>query len=234
MDFIVKNSGHINIVFLHGWGADYQSFSWLKNYIKTCTLHFANLDGFGGQPAPTDPTVDGYAHRLKQYILDNNLNNVVLVGHSFGGRVAIQYASQNQVKGLVLVDAAGIKPKKSIKKSVKVLKYKLTKFLVKHKLVNNKKLQKYGSVDYKNADNLLKQVLVSAVNYDQSHLLTKITAKTLIFWGENDKDTPLYMAKKLHKNIKNSELVVLTGGHFSFADNPYQFYKVLEYFINNL
>lgn len=234
MKFVVENTGKINIIFLHGWGGDYRSFYYLKDYLKNYTLHFASLDGFGTAPAPQDPTVGGYASRLKDYIAENNLSNVVLVGHSFGGRVAIEYASKNLVLGLVLVDSAGIKPKRSIKKRAKIFRYKFAKLLVKLKVKNKEYLNKFGSPDYKNSSTQLKNVLVNAVNYNQQPLLKNIKAKTLIVWGNNDKDTPMYMAKKLHKNIVNSELVVFKGGHFSYLENSYSFYKVLEYFVEHL
>ena len=235
MNFVVENNGKINVIFLHGWGADYSSFYFLKDIIKNSTLHFANLDGFGGAPAPDDPSINGYAQRLQQYIAHNKLQNVVLVGHSFGGRVAIEYASKYFVLGLVLVDSAGVKPKFSIKKQLNIAKYKFVKCLVKHKFMHKDRLLKFGSVDYKNADTKLKKVLVSCTNYNQQPILNKISAPTLIVWGKYDKDTPLYMAKILDKHIKKSKLIVLeNSGHFSFLDRPNMFCSLLQNFINSL
>ena len=72
----------------------------------------------------------------------------------------------------------------------------------------------------------------NVVNYDETPLLGKISAETAIFWGDNDKDTPLYMAKKLNKKIPNSFLFVLTNaGHFSYLDNSGSFLKILSAFI---
>ncbi len=235
MDFVVQNNGKINIIFLHGWGADYKSFYFLKDCLPNYTLHFANLDGFGTCPEPTDVTIQGYAKRLHNYILTNKLTNVVLVGHSFGGRVAIEYASKNKLLGLVLVDSAGIKPKFSIKKQSQILKYKLSKVLVNMGLKNKQKLNRFGSSDYKKASPQMRLVLKNCVKYNQKHLLKYIQTKTLIVWGTADADTPLYMAKILHKNIKNSKLELFNGcGHFSFLDNQYKFYTVLQNFIHNI
>ena len=220
---------------MHGWGADSSSFDWIKNHITGKTLHIANLDGFGGEPAPDDPTVQGYAKRLGEYIGKNKLTNVVLVGHSFGGRVAIEYASANKIDGLVLVDSAGLKPKFSLNRSCKIARYKIAKTLAKWRLVSKDKLSKYGSADYSACDQKLKKVLVCAVNYNQSKLLKDIKCPTLIVWGDQDKDTPLYMAKRLNKGIKNSGLVVLPGaGHFSFLSNPAGFAKIIDYFVDNI
>lgn len=234
MKFETRNCGPINIIFLHGWGAGKDSFLWLSDYLTNYKLHFASLDGFDGTDAPNDPTISGYADRLDKYIKANKLDNVVLVGHSFGGRIAIEYCSKHDILGLILVDSAGIKPKYSFKKHFSVLKYKLLKKLVKFKLAKKERLKKYGSTDYKNCNQDMKQVFLNSISYDQTKLLNKIKTQTLLIWGKNDKETPLYMAKKLNKNIKNSELVVIDGEHFCFLQNPYGFYKIVEAFVSQL
>lgn len=231
MKFYSVGSGQINVIFLHGWGAGKDSFVWMKDYLEDMRLHFASLDGFDGTPPPKDATIAGYTAQLKQYIYDKKLKNIVLVGHSFGGRIAIEYCSKNDILRLILVDSAGIKPKFSFKKAVAVLKYKMTKKLVKMKLAKSSMLTKFGSSDYKSASAEMKKVFLSAISYDQTKLLAKINTPTLIVWGKHDAETPMYMAKKLNKKIKNSELVTLDGGHFSFLDEPYKFYRIVSYFI---
>lgn len=233
MDFVVKNSGEINVIFLHGWGADFSSFYFLKDVISDCKLHFANLDGFGGSEEPDDPTISGYANRLYAYISNQQLKNVVLVGHSFGGRVAIEYASAHRVLGLVLVNSAGLKPRFSFKKYCRKIKFKIIKWLVNSKVISSSKLDSYGSIDYKQASPQMRRVLVSCVNHNQKPLLKQINTDCLIFWGKDDTDTPLYMAKTLHKHIKKSKMVVVSKcGHFSFLDNQYAFYCALRDFLD--
>ena len=235
MRFVRIGNGKTNIIFLHGWGADKNSFLWLANYLHQYSLHFASLDGFEEEPPPKDSTIQGYSNRLADYIAKNNFKNVVLVGHSFGGRIAIEYASNNHVKGLVLVDSAGIKPKFSIKKWLEIRRYKLLKFLVKTKCIKNDNiLGKYGSSDYRNCNQEMKKVFMFAINYNQTKLLKKIDCPTLVYWGKNDKDTPIYMAKKIAKEIKKSQLIFNNGGHFSFLDCPEHFKNCLEYFITNI
>ncbi len=232
MEFIVNGSGNINIIFLHGWGADYKSFYFLKDLFKNCTLHFATLDGFGGVSAPQDISIKGYCQRLNDYIEYNKLKNIIIVAHSFGGRIAIEYASGHNVLGLMLVDSAGIKPRFNIKKHLKIVKYKIAKRKVIAGRMSPSKLENFGSIDYKNSNDQMKKVLNSCVKYNQKPLLTKINCPTLIVWGKKDKDTPIYMAKTLHNGIKNSKLVVMKDcGHFCFLDNQYQFFKLLDEFI---
>lgn len=232
MEFIVHGSGNINIIFLHGWGADYKSFYFLKGLLKNCTLHFATLDGFGDVPAPQDVTIKGYSQSLNDYIEYNKLKNIVIVAHSFGGRIAIEYASSHNLLGLVLVDSAGIKPKFNIKKQLKIVKYKIARRKVLAGKMSPCELTSFGSADYKNSNDQMKKVLNSCVKYNQKPLLKNVDCPTLIVWGKKDKDTPIYMAKTLHNGIKNSKLVVMKDcGHFCFLDNQYQFFKLLDEFI---
>ena len=80
----------------------------------------------------------------------------------------------------------------------------------------------------------MKLVLKECLTYDQTNLLKNINCPTMIVWGEKDKDTPMYMAKTMEKNIKQSKLVVLKNcGHFSFLEKPYEFYKYIDLFIEN-
>ena len=154
-----------------------------------------------------------------------NIEKATLVGHSFGGRVAIYIAAKypEKVEKLVLVDSAGIKPRRGIKYRLKILLHKILKKF-------GKGLK--GSKDYRALSSVMKKTFQNVVNYDETYLLSDITADTAIFWGDKDKDTPLYMARKLNKKIKSSHLFLLTNaGHFSYLDNSGYFLKILSAFI---
>ena len=197
-------------------------------------MHFATLDGFGGTPPPHDKTISGYATRVANYIKRNKLTNIIAIGHSFGGRIAIELAQHINLVALVLVDSAGVKPKFSIKKSFSIFRYKIYKWLVKRGVLSKDKLRKFGSDDYKNCSNEMKEVFMNAIHYNQTKQLCKITIPTLIVWGKNDKDTPIYMAKTIHHNVRDSEIVVLNGGHFCFLENTFQFVGVLQCFFDKI
>ena len=124
---------------------------------------------------------------------------------------------------LVLVDSAGIKPRRGIKYRLKILMHKILKKF-------GKGLK--GSKDYRVLSPVMKKTFQNVVNYDETYLLSDITADTAIFWGDKDKETPLYMARKLNKKIKSSHLFLLTNaGHFSYLDNSGYFLKILSAFI---
>ena len=154
---------------------------------------------------------------------------VNLLGHSFGGRISLILASEQhaefKVEKLLLVDAAGIKPKRGIKYRYKVFAYKLKKAL-------GLKPKNAGSSDYKQLPLHMKSVFVRVVNTHLNKLLYKIDCPTLIVWGALDLDTPLYMAKKLNKHIKKSQLIVFDdAGHYAFLDKPLEFNAIVNAFV---
>ena len=91
--------------------------------------------------------------------------------------------------------------------------------------------KKFGSDDYQNTSGIMRKIFVRVVNENLKPLLNDIQAPTLLVWGDKDEATPLYMAKIMEKEIKDSGLVVFEGaGHYSYLDEYHRFKKVLESF----
>ncbi len=227
------------VVFLHGWGADYRSFLWVNDYFEDYTKVFLDFAGFGNSAEPEKVYgVFDYAYDLKQLLNEFEIDELVIVGHSFGGRVAIKFTFlfQNEYEKLklCLVDAAGILPRRSVKYYFNVIAFKWCKRKAEKSLKHKEKLSRYGSDDYKKLSDKMKKVFVKVVNEDLSFNAKGIRCDVLLIWGQNDKDTKLYMAKKFHKLIENSELYILkNAGHFSFLDKPNEFIFLLDRFIKN-
>lgn len=227
------------VVFLHGWGASKESFLWTKNYFKDFSLIYLDFEGFGESECPPKAyCVGDYVCSVKALLDNYEIESLVLVGHSFGGRVAIKFARQFESLyhdfKLVLVDSAGMKPRRSLKFYVNVFKYKVCKKMAKKSKHFENKLKKYGSCDFKNAAGVMRETFVKVVNENLESSAKQIRSKTLIIWGENDLDTKLFMAKKLKRLIKNSKLEIIKGaGHFSFLDKPLEFVILLDSFIKN-
>lgn len=184
--------------------------------------------GFGQSEIKSPLTLRDYANGVEEIIKHYDMKEVVLVGHSFGGRVAILLASYLQnIKGLVLVDSAGLKPAFSFKKWIRKLDYKIRRFF-------KMDVSKCGSEDYKKLDSVMKATFKNVVNLYLDNLLPKIQCDSLIIWGRKDKDTPLYMAKRLKKGIKNSGLIILEGGHYSYLDSYGEFLAILDSYFYNI
>lgn len=235
MKFFKVGSSKNFVVFLHGWGADRNSFMWLKDFFPEQSLVLVDFPGFGESPEPERPySVFDYVCELKDLLENFEISSLTLVGHSFGGRVAIKFAFlfQNEFENfkLCLVDSAGIIPRRGLKYYYRVYKYKLYKKL----FPSSKKLLKFGSSDYVKLSPVMKQTFIKVVNEDLSSYAKFINAKTLIVWGSRDTETKLYMAKKLNKLIRGSMLKIIDGaGHFCFLEQPTEFAIILDTFLKN-
>ena len=236
-NYLDCGSGEV-VLFLHGWGSDISDFQGSFNHFKN-NYRTINLDlwGFGKSEEPHSVWgTKEYANAVYEFVKNLGLKNIHLVGHSFGGKVAILYTyfhSEN-LKSLTLVDSAGIKPKLTCGTKLKIKRYKKLKSLVESGKKELSCLEKFGSTDFKQSCGIMQKILTRVVNEDIEKESKEIKVKTQIIWGKKDKDTPLYMAKQLHKNIQGSNLYVLNGGHFSHIDSFVQFNGILEKFWRSL
>lgn len=175
---------------------------------------------------PYPAYVGDYAKSIVDLIRYYKMSSAYIVGHSFGGRVAMRLASEYGylLDGIVLVDSAGLKPRRGLKYYFKVTMHKLlTKLNIKHEA---------GSDDYRKLSGVMKETFKNVVNEDQTRELNKITLPTLIVWGDKDKDTPIYMAKRINRSIKNSSLIVFKGeGHFAYLRRNKAFTAILLNFL---
>ena len=237
VEYEYKKISKKTIIFLHGFLGNLKSFENISQSFQNfgfSTLNI-NLTDFGFKTLPKSFTIYDYANIVYKLIKKLKIKSCILIGHSFGGRISIILSSMYDlcIEKLVLVDSAGIKPRLNLKTKFKILKYKFCKFLVNKNLKSKEILDKFGSDDYKLLSKNLQSVFVNVVNEDLTYLLKNIKSKTLIIFGKNDKTTPVYMAKKLNKNIKNSTLILLDGGHFCFVDNNFKFLQIVKDFLED-
>ena len=231
------------IILMHGWGCNLTTLQSVEKVaMENHKVYNVDFPGFGESHEPSQVWgVEEYTQLIEQFVKAENIENPILLGHSFGGRVGILYSSRNKVNKLILVDAAGVKPRRSLKYYFKVYTYKLGKKLM--PLIYGKERAqqridamraKRGSSDYNNASPMMRAILSKVVNEDLKEKMPLIKAPTLLIWGENDTATPLRDAKIMEKLIPNAGLVSFPGcGHYSFLDNPFQFAAVLRSFLNS-
>lgn len=227
---------------LHGWGCSTEIWQRVLPFLEE-RFHVINVDfaGFGQSDEPQEVWgVEEYTRSLEAIAKAEGVENPILVGHSFGGRVSIVYASRNKTRKVILTDAAGVKPKRPLSYYRKVYTFKLLKWLAPMVLgkeraqeLINKRRAKAGSSDYNNASPRMRAILSKVVNEDLCHLMPKISAPTLLFWGENDTATPLADALKMEKLIPDAGLVKVAGaGHYAFLENTPLFLRVVESFLS--
>ncbi len=245
LNYEIFGEGEPLVLLLHGWGAS------LELYRPTMAVvgeryRVAALDfpGFGGSDEPNDAWhVGDYADLVEEFVRFLGAERVILFGHSFGGRVSIKLASREtlpfKLEKIVLIDSAGILPKKSFKSKLKSRLYKIGRSIMgsapMRKLFPDaveKMRKKVGSADYNAASPMMRRVLVNTVGEDLEPLLERIKVPALLIWGENDTATPLGDAKIMESKIPNAGLVVLKGaGHYSFIDDRFTYERVIRSFL---
>jgi pimeloyl-ACP methyl ester carboxylesterase len=238
----VTGTGEDVVVMLQGWGTDLGVYDIVANTINE-KYRFVQFDfpGFGGSDEPREAwNVDAYADFFCKFMEALKIKKVTLVGHSYGGRVIIKLATRDslpfEIERIVLVDSAGILPKKSTLQKIKVKRYKILKKIFNIRLVYNLCPElvddwksRQGSVDYRNATPIMRQCLVMAVNEDLTDILSRIKQETLLIWGDKDTATPIEDAKLMEEKIPNAGLAVIKGtGHFPFIENPVVFGNIMK------
>ena len=228
------------VILLHGWGQSTEAFKPVTEHLKeTHQVYVLDFPGFGQSEEPS--TVWGvfeYTQFLEEFISTLQLKNPTIFGHSFGGRVGIYYASlHDSFDKLVLIDSAGIKPKRGLDYYCRIYTYKLGKKILSLPFLTPYKehfMKKAGSSDYQNCSEQMKKIMVKVVNEDLTPLLHSIQAETLLVWGDLDDATPLSDAKLMEKEIPNAGLVVFEGaGHYSYLERLPQFLRVIDVFLSH-
>ncbi len=222
----LKGKGKV-CLFLHGWGQDGKAFSLIQSKLNGYAWLTVDLPPFGKSEEPKNWTIFTYANMVISLCEHLNIKTCNVIGHSFGGRIGLIMASLTPqfVNKLILLDSAGMKPKRNLKYHFSVLKYKIFKLL-------NILQENAGSSDYKALNPKCRSTFVSVVNTFLEEYCYQIKAPTLIVFGKQDEVTPLYMAKRLNRLIKNSTLKIVDhAGHFCYEDRPIKIAEIISCFL---
>jgi pimeloyl-ACP methyl ester carboxylesterase len=205
--------GNPEIIALHGWGRTGADFSRVLAGTNALALH---LPGFGSAPPPPEPwSTSEYADHLARALEGHP--PAVLVGHSFGGRVALRLAARHPacVKALVLTGvpflarSGGAKPHFAFRLGKRARKLGLISETRMEELRN-----RYGSTDYRAAQGVMRGVLVKAIGEDYFVDAATVCAPVTLVWGENDGPAPLLGAQKSLEYFPQATLRVVPGaGH---------------------
>ena len=231
------------LLLLHGWGSSFDVYNGIVASLSDrCRCVRLNFPGCGNSDTMSEPwNLDDYCDFVVKFCEKLDLQNPILMGHSHGGRVILKLAATGLINPpkMVLLDAAGLIPKKTAKQKARARNFKLIKKALSLPIIRNHSeglLQKarnhYGSADYNAAPPVLRKTLVSLVNTDLRDIIPNISCPTLLIWGENDTATPLEDAKLIEKLIPDAGLCVIKGtGHYSFCERPYEAHAILRSFI---
>ncbi len=237
-----EGSGKRDLIILPGWGDTRKTFDFLiSNLKKDYIIYIFDYPGFGKTSFPDkDITIYDYANLFKDFITEKKLKNPIIIGHSFGGRIAILLTSiyHIEIEKMILIDAAGIKPKKKIKQYLKQTLYKILKkgkYLLpkkKKELYQKWLLNKFSSADYQALPTGMMKTFRNIIREDLKTYLKEIKTETLLIWGEYDLDTPLTDGILMEKEIKNSALIKIRHAtHFSYLEQPFLILRIINQFL---
>ena len=243
----LAGSGAKRVVLLHGWGCSTDLMKSVSDALAPdMSVLSVDFPAHGKSGRPPEPWgVPDFAVCLLELLRKLDFLPCSVIAHSFGGRVTIELAAQDPAlfERIILTGAAGIKPASTGKASKRTKTYKRLKAICETmrkcrifgKMPDRwqeKLIQKYGSKDYAALDPQMRKTFVKVVNYDQSEKLSAIRNSTLLVWGDQDTETPLWMGQKMEKEIADSALIVLNGGtHFAYLEHAARFNAIARSFL---
>ncbi|MDP3957192.1 MAG: alpha/beta hydrolase [bacterium] len=220
------------LVFLHGWRSQALSFS--KTLEKCQNVIALDLPGFGESQMPQSAwSIGEYARFLRNFFEKLHIERPILVGHSFGGNIAIKYCAQNvDVQKLILISSVGIR-RKTLKKLLYLVLAKVLKVISffpgltqLRERVRKSFYTAIGSEDYIQAGELT-EIYRKNIGEDLRGDMGKIKVPTTLIWGEKDDMVPLADGQATQKLIKGSQLFVIPGaGHYVFLDKEKEFEEI--------
>ncbi len=208
---IVNPEAKVDLIVLHGWGSNKelmkQSFSKEMDGFRHI---YIDLPGFGKSTCSMPLTTADVARIVELLMIHMNASKDIIMGHSFGGKVALLL----DPKVLVLLSSAGIYVPKPFKIKAKIFLFKMLKNLGFSKL-----REFFVADDAKKLSEHMYQTFKNVVDEDYSDEFSKYEGKALICWGKEDTATPLTSGEKIGTLIKNSDLNVYEGDHYFFMKN---------------
>lgn len=232
VNYIDYGEGKDTVVLLHGWGQNIEMMKPIGDKLfKNYRIIIVDLPGFGSSEEPKSIwTVYDYVECIYQLLNELNVKNPIMMGHSFGGKICLVYASKYKTKKLVTF---GSPYKREIKKLS--LKTKVLKGLKKVPIINKLEgfaKQHIGSSDYRNASKMMRDILVDTVNLDVTEDVKKISCPTLLIWGTEDAAVSIEDARELETLIKDVGLVEYEGcTHYAYLERLGQTINVLNSFL---
>ena len=231
VNYIEYGEGEKTIVLLHGWGQNIEMMRPVGDRLTGNRIVIVDLPGYGQSSEPDYVwSVYDYVECIKELLDSLKIDKPILIGHSFGGKISLVYASMYDVEKLILFGSP-------FKKGIEKLSFK-TKMLKKAKKIPI--LNKFegfakkhiGSTDYKNASDMMRKILVGTVNLNITEDVKKIKCPTLIIWGTQDEAVPVEDAYELEELIPDAGTVIYEGcTHYAYLERLTQVVNVIKVFI---
>lgn len=229
------------VLLVHGWGADIGLLQPLVSRLGRYgyQLYMFDLPGFGESAAPAKPlSIFDYARFCSDYLDHHKLAQVDYFGHSLGGRIGLVLGSDysQRIRKMVLSNSAGIKTQPALHSRFRLQLYKSVRSGLERMGANSAATRlgqlygrRYGSVDFQQASLVMRQTLVKIVNQDLLENAGRVPVPTLLIWGDQDQETPLWMGRKLESAMPDAALVVYEGAsHYAYLDFPEKTASIMD------
>lgn len=239
--------GDSSVLLLHGWGCDHTLMEPVAEALKEdFRILMPDFPGHGKSQNPPEPWgVTEYAGITMKLMKALDFIPSAVIAHSFGCRVSATLAAEHPelFSKIVWTGAAGIRPPATSEKTARQKQYQFLKKYAKMiqripgmktpgDRIQEKLIQKYGSRDYAALTPEMRKTFVKIVNEDLTPLYPRIRQSTLLLWGDEDKDTPLWMGEKMKELIPDAGLVILEGGdHFAYLKQIQRFNTIVKHFL---
>lgn len=234
------------VLLLHGWGCDGTIFSFIMDGLSAQASVLApDFPGHGKSGDPPEAWgVPEYAEQIRLLLEALSIRRVEIVAHSFGGRVAVYLASHypELVEKLVVTGGAGIRKPVSESQKKRQRRFKRLNGICNRlkrlaplkslmERLQEKLRRKYGSPDYYKLNEVMRATFVRVVNQDLFPMLKDIQASTLLIWGSEDTETPVWMGKQMEEEISDAALILFEGRtHFAFLEEWQRFLLIVKEF----
>lgn len=238
---VIGDSGARPVLMLHGWGANISLMWQVAQSLapRGYRVYVPDMPGFGDSDEPRKAwSVFDYANWVLSYLSYHGIEEVFLFGHSFGGRLGLILGADhpNRIASMVLADSAGIRPKLPVTTQVRTHVYKGIRDGLKSlgmsalsDTLRQKYNTHYGSSDFQNASGIMRETFVRVINQDLLDHAARVAIPTLLIWGENDDETPLWMGQKLEQTIPDAALVIFPGtGHYSYLEDVTRTVSIMD------
>lgn len=207
-EIINPSSSGNDIVFLHGWGSNKAVMKQAFGSLLPSFRHiYIDMPGFGKSPMEQVLTTADYAAIMKLLLEELHIDNAILVGHSFGGKVA----TLMEPGRMVLLSSAGILVPKPFKVRLKIRLFKAIK-----KIGLGRFYRLFATKDVEGMATNMYETLKNVVDENFAPRFAACRAKTLIFWGDADRATPLSSGETIASLIQESRFFPLEGDHYFF------------------
>jgi len=232
----ISEAPELKTFFIHGAGGT--PAVW-----RLQTAHFKDSVAveLPGHPAGSGFTsIEEYARAVSDRIGQQEWRKTIIVGHSMGGAIAIELALDNEeLRGLVLVGTGG-----RLRVRPEFISKLRENYAEAAKLIASLSVSPRADpiILDRLADDLLKvspQVtlgdFLACDKFDRMNDLEKVTCRTLVVCGEDDKMTPEKYSRYLHEKIRDSKLEIIPGaGHSVMVEKHRPFNQAIERFVASL